>query len=56
VIGDSVQYGKAKNIRAPNGPEIESAFNRNATAVFGGAMSLGDFVAQTCAAVAPLLT
>ena len=56
VIGDSVQYGKAKNIRALNGPEIESAFNRNATAVFGGTMSLGDFVAQTCAAVAPLLT
>ena len=37
-------------------PEIESAFNRNATAVFGGTMSLGDFVAQTCAAVAPLLS
>lgn len=56
VIGDSVQYGKAKNIRAANGPDIETAFNRNATAVFNGAMSLGDFATQTCTAVTPLLT
>jgi ABC-type glycerol-3-phosphate transport system substrate-binding protein len=55
VIGDSVQYGRAKNVRAVRGPEIETAFNQQATALFNGVLSVGDFVSQTCAAVAPLL-
>jgi ABC-type glycerol-3-phosphate transport system substrate-binding protein len=55
VIGDSVQYGRAKNIRALRGPEIETAFNQQAVALFDGAQSVGDFVSRTCAAVAPFL-
>lgn len=54
VLADSMQYGKAKNIRAVKGPDIEAAFNRNTTALFGGQMSLSEFITQTCGAVTPL--
>ncbi len=54
VFADSMQYGKAKNIRAVKGPDIEAAINRNATALFQGKMSLSDFITQTCSAVTPL--
>ena len=55
VIGDAVQYGRAKNIRAVRGPEIEAAFNQQTVALLSGALSVGDFVSQTCAAVTPFL-
>jgi multiple sugar transport system substrate-binding protein len=54
VLADSMQYGKAKNIRAVKGPDIEAAFNRNTTALFGGQVSLSEFITQTCSAVTPL--
>lgn len=55
VFGDSIQYGKALNVRSRNGPEVEAAFNTNLTALLGGTMSLGDMITQTTGAVGALL-
>jgi ABC-type glycerol-3-phosphate transport system substrate-binding protein len=54
VFAESMQYGKAKNIRAVKGPDIEAALNKNVTSLLNGKMSVSDFITQTCSAVSPL--
>ena len=54
VFADSMQYGKAKNVRAIKGPEIEAALNKNVGSLIAGKVSVADFVTQACGAVSPL--
>ena len=55
VFADSMQYGKAKNVRSVKGPEVEAAFNRSIGPLLAGTMSVPDFITQTCSAAGPLL-
>ena len=54
VLADAMPYGKAKNVRAVKGPDIEAVFNRKIGELFAGRIGVSDFITQTCEEVTPL--